>query len=133
MSETNGLQEITYSYTDTNGCWNADTQTYVVNQLPIPEFVTLNQDYCEDGAVELLNGSINATHPFGRLNSFYFGDGVTNTSVNNATFDPTTVPVIIPGGTTSSSISFVFSFSISGRYLSCLAKLFHSLGSFSIS
>lgn len=53
-STTVGPIDITYTYTDGNGCTNSETQTTNVYSLPIVQFTGLFTEYCVDAdAVEL--------------------------------------------------------------------------------
>lgn len=45
---TPGSHEVIYTYTDANGCVNADTQQVTVNPLPVVSFSGFNGTYCED-------------------------------------------------------------------------------------
>lgn len=52
-----GTHALTYSYTDSNNCFNADTQTVIINPLPVVNFSGLNSAYCVDAGVIILNGN----------------------------------------------------------------------------
>lgn len=53
-----GTISITYTYTDVNGCTNAQTQSVIVNDIPTVSFTGLNPSYCVDDAVaHALTGS----------------------------------------------------------------------------
>ncbi len=75
-----GTFDITYSYTDANNCTNTDTNSTVVNALPIISFAGLDADYCIDGTSSTLVGT-----PTG---GSYSGAGILG-----ANFDPATADV----------------------------------------
>ncbi|MFC2111569.1 hypothetical protein ACFLQ5_03875, partial [Bacteroidota bacterium] len=52
-----GSHDIIYSYTDGQGCLNSDTQTVVVNSVPIVSFSGLDSTYCHNAPNETLVGS----------------------------------------------------------------------------
>jgi len=52
-----GAHTIIYSYTDANGCFNADTQLTVVHGLPVVTFSGLEPGYCADAAAVYLTGN----------------------------------------------------------------------------
>jgi hypothetical protein len=41
-------QDITYTYTDSNGCTNSETQSVDVNAIPVVSFTGLSAEYCVD-------------------------------------------------------------------------------------
>lgn len=45
-----GVYDIIYEYTDSNGCSNSDTNSTVVNDLPVISISGLASDYCFDAA-----------------------------------------------------------------------------------
>ncbi|MCF8297939.1 MAG: right-handed parallel beta-helix repeat-containing protein [Saprospiraceae bacterium] len=49
-----GVHQIIYTYTDGNACVNSDTNTTIVNTLPIVSFTGLMTDYCVDGMADTL-------------------------------------------------------------------------------
>ena len=116
VSNPNFLPEtpynISYAFTDANGCFNVDTQSFVVHPLPIPNFTGLQTRYCEDDANTILIGSVNAGHPYGFGSSSFFGlftpNDINNTALNQAEFNPTQVPIAFSGGQTQDTISFVY-------------------------
>ncbi len=52
-----GTHDITYTYTDANGCVNSDIQTVVVNDLPVVSYSNLDLEYCVDGTPDTIVGS----------------------------------------------------------------------------
>ncbi len=70
-----GTHEVTYTYSDTNSCSGAETQSVEVYALPTPIITWLDTDYCEDDTLVTLNGI-----PPGGI---FSGPGMTND-----TFDP---------------------------------------------
>jgi uncharacterized repeat protein (TIGR03803 family) len=71
-------QQIIYSITDNNGCFNADTLTTMVHALPVVTFGPLSNSFCNNDIPLLL---LNNGSPNGGL---YTGNGI----IGN-TFDPT--------------------------------------------
>lgn len=53
----NGTQNITYVYTDGNGCQNSTSQSVIVNPAPIVSFTGLLPQYCENGIQSNLVGT----------------------------------------------------------------------------
>ncbi|MFC2111321.1 DNRLRE domain-containing protein, partial [Bacteroidota bacterium] len=51
-----GTHQIVYSYTNTYGCFNSDTQIVVVNPLPIVSISGLDQSYCLNSIPDTLTG-----------------------------------------------------------------------------
>ncbi|MEE4178584.1 MAG: T9SS type A sorting domain-containing protein [Bacteroides sp.] len=74
----NGTFEITYTYTDANGCSNFATANITVNELPVVTLAPF-EDVCEHGPAFELTGGM----PEGGV---YSGPGV-----ENGMFDPTAV------------------------------------------
>jgi hypothetical protein len=72
-----GTQNITYTYTDANGCSDSDAQTFTVNSQPPVGLLAANNNPCVTNAAFALTGS-----PTGGT---YFGTGVTGSSFNPAT------------------------------------------------
>jgi gliding motility-associated-like protein len=70
-----GTHNITYTYTNGNGCVNSNTQSVTVNDVPIVSFSGLNVAYCIDASSATLTGV-----PAGGI---FNGDGMTGN-----TFDP---------------------------------------------
>jgi len=52
-----GTHQITYAYSDTNGCTNSQTVSTAVQPLPFVTLTGLSGLYCEDDAVVLMTGS----------------------------------------------------------------------------
>lgn len=76
-----GTHDVIYTYTDANGCTNADTQSITVNPLPVVSFTGLNTlPYCVSDGLDTLVGS-----PAGGT---FSGPGITNLGGGLATFDP---------------------------------------------
>ncbi len=71
-----GPYDITYTYTDGNGCTNTDIQQVTVNNLPTVSFIGLNSDYCIDAASDTLTGS-----PIGGT---FTGNGISGNNFNPA-------------------------------------------------
>lgn len=71
-----GNHIISFTHTDNNGCVNSDSATFVVNALPIVNFLSLNDVCLNDPALLLNQATPN--------NGVYSGNGVTN----NNTFNP---------------------------------------------
>lgn len=51
-----GTHQITYSHTDANGCFNADTQITTIHPLPTVAFSGLDTSYCSDAPPVTLIG-----------------------------------------------------------------------------
>jgi len=51
-----GFHTITYTYTDGNGCINAESQSVIVNALPLVTFSGLSSEYCVDINAVTLTG-----------------------------------------------------------------------------
>jgi len=51
-----GAHNIIYIYTDANNCTNADTQSVVVNSLPVVSIIGLNSSYCNYAGSITLQG-----------------------------------------------------------------------------
>jgi len=51
-----GFHTITYTYTDGNGCTNAESQSVIVNALPLVTFSGLASEYCVDISTVILTG-----------------------------------------------------------------------------
>ncbi|MCG3167509.1 MAG: hypothetical protein POELPBGB_03301 [Bacteroidia bacterium] len=75
-----GSYDITYSYSDGNGCSGSQTQQTVVHPQPVVDFSGLDAAYCVDASVVTLTGS---HAPDGTFS----GTGVTDNSDGTATFD----------------------------------------------
>ena len=111
-----GFYTITYSYTDVNNCFNADTQTFRVHPLPEPSFIGLDNQsggvYCENENIYGLIGSVNANHPNNFFDAYFYGQygpgDIDSTGITSANFDPKQVPILTPGGETNDTISFVY-------------------------
>lgn len=69
-----GTQQITYDYTDNNGCSNSNVAITTVQPLPVVTLTGLDAVYCEDDGVVLMTGS-----PTG---GSYSGPGVIANSFN---------------------------------------------------
>lgn len=54
-----GTYTVVYSYTNPEGCSDADTQTVVINPLPSVSFNTLNATYCKNAGLVHLIGNHN--------------------------------------------------------------------------
>jgi len=71
-------QQIIYSLTDNNGCFNADTVTTMVHSLPLVSFGTLASTFCNnDALITLSNGT-----PIGGV---YAGNGIIGNTFNPST------------------------------------------------
>jgi gliding motility-associated-like protein len=81
LAGVGGPYNITYTYTDPNGCTNASSQTTVVSALPEVNFSGLLGSYCSNSPVSILIGN-NA--PGGS----FTGPGITSNPNGTATFDP---------------------------------------------
>lgn len=86
--------DFIYSYTDVNGCIGRDTQTVIVNSLPIIDFITVDP-LCENASPVTLSAT-----PGGGA---FSGTGVTVDS-----FDPTV------GGDGNTSISYTYTDPVTG-------------------
>lgn len=75
-----GTHSIVYTYSDTNGCANTDTQMVNINGLPVISFSGLDPEYCFNGAFDVLIPS-----PAGGV---FSGNGM-----NGNTFEPVTAGV----------------------------------------
>ena len=75
-----GPQQVSYAYTDNNGCSNSQSATTFIQPLPVVSLSGLNPVYCEDDAVALMTG----TPPGG----FYAGPGLIANSFNPALAGP---------------------------------------------
>ena len=52
-----GSHDITYTFTDANGCVNSETQSVDVNAIPVVSFSGLNAEYCvDDASINTLTG-----------------------------------------------------------------------------
>ncbi len=91
-----GSYDITYSYSDGNGCSGSETQQTVVHPQPVVAFSGLDAEYCVDASVVTLTGS---QVPGGS----FTGTGVTDNSDGTATFDAALAGV---GGPYSITYSF---------------------------
>jgi hypothetical protein len=78
-----GSYNVTYTYTDGNGCVNSQVQSTVVNALPIVSFSGLSSPYCEGDAIDNLTGS-----PVG--SGVFTGTDITDNGNGTATFNPIT-------------------------------------------
>lgn len=85
-----GTHNITYTYTDGNGCINSQVQAVTVTALPIVSFSGLAAAYCVDASSASLTGS--------PLGGTFSGPGISGT-----TFDPTVA------GSGTHTIKYVYS------------------------
>jgi gliding motility-associated-like protein len=69
-----GLNSVTYSYTDSNGCSNSNLQTTTINTIPAVSFSGLSNDYCINSATSDLTGN-----PSGGT---FSGDGISGNIFN---------------------------------------------------
>ncbi|NOR87799.1 MAG: hypothetical protein GQ527_09335, partial [Bacteroidales bacterium] len=76
-----GPYDITYSYTDPNGCSNFETQQTIVNVATPISFTGLDANYCIDNGVVVITGS---EAPDGSFS----GPGITDNGDGTADFDP---------------------------------------------
>ena len=76
-----GPYDVTYSYSDINGCSNFETQQTNVNLVASISFTGLNVDYCID------NGSVTLTGSEAPNGSFS-GPGITDNGNGTASFNP---------------------------------------------
>lgn len=76
-----GTHQVTYTYTDNNGCTNWQTKTVVINPLPNVYFTGLAPTYCVNSPFALLTGS----HvPYGTFS----GPGILDLGNGKARFYP---------------------------------------------
>ncbi|MFK7903752.1 MAG: hypothetical protein AB8B69_01440, partial [Chitinophagales bacterium] len=54
-----GAFDITYTFTDGNGCTDSETQSFNIAEVPIVSFAGLATTYCENDEVIILTGSSN--------------------------------------------------------------------------
>ncbi len=78
-----GPYNVTYSFTNPNGCGFAQTQQVVVNPLPTMSFTGLGSAYCIDATPITLTG----VHAPGGM---FTGTGITDNGNGTATFNPAT-------------------------------------------
>jgi len=90
-----GTYDITYTYTNANGCTNTQTQQVTINSLPVVGFIGLNAAYCVDADSVLLTGS--------PLNGTWSGNGITDNGDGTAWFNPAAATV---GGPYSITYSY---------------------------
>jgi len=76
-----GTHQVTYTYTDNNGCSNSQTKTVIVNPLPVVSFTGLDDIYCINSPFDVLTGS---QVPFGT----FAGPGIENLNNGKARFHP---------------------------------------------
>ncbi len=76
-----GPYEITYTYTNTNGCSASDIQITSVTELPFVDFTGLGDEYCIYETPVTLTGNFAPTGTF-------TGAGITDNGNGTATFDP---------------------------------------------
>jgi hypothetical protein len=98
-----GSYDITYSYSDGNGCSGSQTQQTVVHPQPVVDFSGLDAEYCVDASLVTLSGS----HA---PNGSFTGTGVTDNGNGTATFDAAVAGV---GGPYSISYSYTDGFGCS--------------------
>ena len=75
---------INYTYTDTNGCTDVDTQTTIVYPLPSVFFTGLDSAYCQGSNSANLTGN---QAPYGS----FTGEGITDNMDGSAIFSPDSV------------------------------------------
>lgn len=73
-----GNHQVVYSYTNSAGCSNSNSNTFQVSALPVVSFATSQNTLCTNSPTLVLNGG---TPPGGS----YSGPGVTNNNFNPAT------------------------------------------------
>jgi len=103
-----GSYNVTYRYTDENGCFNASTvKTLIINPVPTPDFTGLLAGYCEDLVSFTLTPLVNGTAPAqpnnGRFGvrqiapttgtEFFIANGVNDIPVKGTG----AIPVLTPG------------------------------------
>ncbi|MGE3823139.1 MAG: hypothetical protein AB7G44_02865, partial [Bacteroidia bacterium] len=98
-----GSYDITYSYSDGNGCSGSQTQQTVVHPQPVVDFSGLDAAYCVDASLVTLSGS----HAPG---GSFTGTGVTDNGNGTATFDAAAAGV---GGPYTISYSYTDGFGCS--------------------
>jgi len=77
-----GPYNITYSFTNANGCTGESTQQTIVNAIPVVSFTGLNANYCQNDEEVTLTGS---EAPEGNFN----GPGISDNGDGTAIFNPT--------------------------------------------
>lgn len=70
-----GVHNVTYTYTDLNGCVNSETQSVTVTALPLVGFSGLALQYCVDESAVTMTGNPS-------------GGTFSGTGVSGSTFDP---------------------------------------------
>lgn len=83
-----GEHDITYTYTDANGCSNSQTLTTRVGTMIYIN--GLNIQFCKDDPIDNFTVS-----PFDDLSSTVFGKGVVDNDDGTATFDPTDALLVV--------------------------------------
>ena len=81
LAGVGGPFDITYSFTDVNGCSNFETQQTTVNSVAAVSFTGLDAEYCIDNGIVVLTGS---EAPEGSFS----GSGITDNGDGTADFDP---------------------------------------------
>ena len=81
-----GPYNISYTFTNADGCTNTYISQTTVNELPTVTFGTLNSEYCVDHAVVLITGNHAPEGSFSGVGLFDNGDGT-------AIFDPSAAGV----------------------------------------
>jgi len=69
-----GSHQIVYSFANTFGCFNKDTQIVIINSLPAINFTGLAQNYCTNSTPDTLSGT-----PIGGT---FSGTGITGNTFN---------------------------------------------------
>lgn len=83
-----GNYNITYSYTDGNGCSNSDTKTInVIQGIAAINGFASNNVVCYSAAPVSITGDPTGTGN-GSLGGYFVGDGITNGALDQASFDP---------------------------------------------
>ena len=101
-----GTHQITYTYTNTNGCINSQTKTVVINALPNISFTGLEEIYCINDPFDILTGS---QAPFGT----FTGPGILDLGNGKARFYPDQAGI---GGPYPITYTYIDNNACSGTY-----------------
>ncbi len=90
-----GNHIITYSYTDSNGCSNAATNSITVNSIPVPTLSSSDPDniFCSGTSITFTAGG-GQTYNF-RVNNSSVQDGISNTYTTSSLINGQFVDVIV--------------------------------------
>ncbi|MCF8298287.1 MAG: FG-GAP-like repeat-containing protein [Saprospiraceae bacterium] len=82
-----GTHQIIYSFTSSLGCFNSDTQTVVIHELPIVSFSGLAQNYCTNSPQDTLIGTpLGGTFSGTGINGNIFNPTIAGTGFFNITY-----------------------------------------------